>query len=127
MYNLEQEDHNTYFDHTFTNDTVVERVRQDLLERSQKGIDKYGVTLDRGDLSLKDWLQHAYEECLDQANYLKKCIVEIEAEEWAKKQLAEVKKKEDQGWEDFREGAFNAWKKKQEINTFHPKIEDGLY
>lgn len=59
-------------------DTVVEAVRADLLRRSQFGITKYGVTLDRADLSLRDWLQHAYEECLDQANYLKRAILEIE-------------------------------------------------
>ncbi len=59
-------------------DKVVEAVREDLLQRSQVGIKKYGVTLDRNDLSLKDWLQHAYQECLDQANYLKKAILEEE-------------------------------------------------
>lgn len=42
------------------------------------GFKKYGTTLERTDLSLKDWLQHAYEECLDQANYLKRAIVELE-------------------------------------------------
>lgn len=59
-------------------DNVVEAVRIDLLQRSQRGINKYGVTLDRNDLSLKDWLQHAYEECLDQANYLKRSIIKLE-------------------------------------------------
>lgn len=59
-------------------DSVVEAVRQDLLERSQTGVKKYGVTLDREDLNLKEWLQHAYEETLDQANYLKRAILEIE-------------------------------------------------
>lgn len=59
-------------------DSVVEAVRADLLQRSQHGIVKYGVTLDRTDLSLKDWLQHAYEETLDQANYLKRAIIELE-------------------------------------------------
>lgn len=59
-------------------DLVVEAVRADLLQRSQHGIKKYGVTLDRTDLSLKDWLQHAYEETLDQANYLKRAIIELE-------------------------------------------------
>jgi hypothetical protein len=62
-------------------DSVVEAVRQDLLSRSQVGIKKYGVTLDRNDLSLKDWLIHAYEECLDQANYLKRAILELENQE----------------------------------------------
>lgn len=61
-----------------TIDTVVEAVRADLLRRSQLGIAKYGTTLDRGDLSLRDWLQHAYEEALDQANYLKRAIIEID-------------------------------------------------
>jgi hypothetical protein len=58
----------------------VEAVRADLLKRSQAGIAKYGVSLERTDLSLRDWLQHAYEECLDQANYLKRCIVTIDEE-----------------------------------------------
>lgn len=61
-------------------DTVVEAVRADLLRRSELGILKYGLTLDRKDLSLRDWLQHAYEETLDQANYLKRAIMEIENE-----------------------------------------------
>jgi hypothetical protein len=59
-------------------DHVVAAVRADLLRRSEIGIAKYGVTLDRTDLSLRDWLQHAYEETLDQANYLKRAIVEID-------------------------------------------------
>ena len=59
-------------------DPIVEAVRDDLLQRSQVGISKYGVNLARNDLSLRDWLQHAYEETLDQANYLKRAIVEID-------------------------------------------------
>lgn len=59
-------------------DPVVEAVRADLLARSQVGVGKYGVTLARTDLSLRDWLQHAYEETLDQANYLKRAILEID-------------------------------------------------
>ncbi|MGG3810936.1 hypothetical protein ABEV34_04705 [Methylorubrum rhodesianum] len=62
-----------------TVDPVVEAVRADLLSRSQVGIAKYGVTLARTDLSLRDWLQHAYEEHLDAANYLKRAILEIDA------------------------------------------------
>lgn len=62
-------------------DRVVEAVRADLLRRSQLGIQKYGMTLERDDLTLKQWLQHAYEETLDQANYLKRAIIEIEKHE----------------------------------------------
>ena len=60
-------------------DAVVEAVREDLLRRSQVGIKKYGVTLERTDLSLRDWLEHAYEEALDMANYLKRTIMEIDS------------------------------------------------
>ena len=59
-------------------DRVVDAVRDDLLRRSQLGIAKYGVTLERTDLSLRDWLQHTYEETLDQANYLKRAIIELD-------------------------------------------------
>lgn len=59
-------------------DKVVDAVRNDLLERSKRGLTKYGVTLERKDLKLKDWLIHAYEETLDNANYLKRAIMEME-------------------------------------------------
>ena len=58
-------------------DLIVKEVRKDLKARSNVGIKKYGVTLDRKDLDLLDWLQHAYEECLDQALYLKRAIKEL--------------------------------------------------
>ncbi len=52
-------------------DSIVQDVRKDLQDRSNVGIKKYGVTLDRTDLSLKEWLQHAYEESLDLCIYLR--------------------------------------------------------
>lgn len=55
-------------------DEIVEMVREDLLKRSKVGINKYGVTLGNSGLDLRAFLQHAYEECLDQANYLKSAI-----------------------------------------------------
>jgi hypothetical protein len=59
-------------------DPVIDAVRADLLQRSQFGLKKYGVGLDRTDLNLRQWLQHAYDETLDQANYLKRAIMEID-------------------------------------------------
>jgi hypothetical protein len=53
-------------------DSIVESVRQDLLDRSEVGIKKYNSTLDREDLSAGDWLVHAYQEMLDGALYLKR-------------------------------------------------------
>lgn len=58
-------------------DKIVEQVREDLHQRSQRGIYKYKATLDRKDLDLKQWLQHAYEETLDKALYLKRAIQEL--------------------------------------------------
>lgn len=55
-------------------DKHVEAVRQKMLERSQRGITKYGTTLERGDLARLDWLRHAQEEAMDLANYLQVLI-----------------------------------------------------
>lgn len=65
-------------------DSVVEEVRSDLKKRSKIGIRKYNTTLDRTDLSLEDWLQHAYEETLDKALYLKRAIREINEKKFQK-------------------------------------------
>lgn len=59
-------------------DNIVQTVIGDLNSRSEMGMIKYGVTLEREDLDLKDWLQHAYEETLDKALYLKRAIKEID-------------------------------------------------
>ena len=52
-----------------------------LIEREQKGFEKYGTTVDRDDLSLCDWLKHALEETLDKANYLRAAINKIQSGE----------------------------------------------
>lgn len=51
-------------------DKVVETNRELLLQRSNVGITKYGVTLEKSNLSEEAILQHALEEALDLANYL---------------------------------------------------------
>jgi hypothetical protein len=53
-------------------DTVVYRIAHLLRSRSETGIRKYGTTLDRTDLEIKQWIDHAIEECLDQALYLQR-------------------------------------------------------
>jgi len=58
-------------------DSIVEEVRSDLHNRSQKGIKKYNTTLDRNDLELKDWVEHLYEELLDAALYIKRIKKEL--------------------------------------------------
>ena len=51
-------------------DTNVEAVRQKLLQRSQRGIEKYGVTTNRTDLSMLNWMTHLQEELMDACVYL---------------------------------------------------------
>jgi len=61
------------------NATGIEReVCQDIAERQKKGLLKYGTTVAANPLELRAWLQHAYEETLDLAIYLKRAIKEID-------------------------------------------------
>ena len=57
---------------------VVEAVRQDLLDRSRVGVRKYGTTLEGNLATLEQRLQHMYEEMLDDANYCKWAILELQ-------------------------------------------------
>ena len=53
-------------------DTIVESVIEQFKERSNVGINKYGVTLDRTDLNALEWLQHLQEELMDATLYVQK-------------------------------------------------------
>lgn len=55
-----------------------QKVCEDISTRQQMGIRKYGTTVEQNKLSLRQWLQHAYEETLDQAIYLRRAIEEID-------------------------------------------------
>jgi len=55
-----------------TKDTIVESVRAKFAERSARGIEKYGKTLDRDDLHGLDWLNHLQEELMDAILYLER-------------------------------------------------------
>lgn len=64
-------------------------VCEEIALRQQKGIAKYQTTVADNNLSLREWLQHALEEALDQAVYLRRAIAEID------KQSATVPHEED--------------------------------
>ena len=53
-------------------DTIVESVLRAFRERSERGIDKYGVTLNREDLSTLEWLKHLQEELMDATLYIER-------------------------------------------------------
>ena len=59
---------------------IEAQVCADIAERQEKGLAKYGITVAENPLPLKNWLQHAYEETLDKAIYLKRAIAEMEQE-----------------------------------------------
>lgn len=49
----------------------------DITARQKLGVAKYKITVEDNPLTLREWLQHAYEECLDQAVYLKRAMSEL--------------------------------------------------
>lgn len=59
-------------------DKHVESVVNKFSERSSRGIEKYGVTLERDDLSFIDWLRHLQEELMDATLYAEVLINRIE-------------------------------------------------
>lgn len=53
-------------------ESVIEKIR----ERRDAGRRKYGTTMERTDLTTRQWLIHAQEEAMDLAIYLEKIIKE---------------------------------------------------
>jgi hypothetical protein len=58
-------------------DANVEAIRNKLLTRSQVGLEKYGVTTERTDLGLLQWLKHLQEELLDGAVYIEAALKQL--------------------------------------------------
>ena len=59
-------------------DQIIKKVVEKMTSRSEVGIQKYGTTLDRDDLTLLDWLNHLQEELMDACGYIEKIIALIE-------------------------------------------------
>jgi hypothetical protein len=53
---------------------ILNDVVMDMIMREKRGFIEYKQTMDREDLTQREWLQHAYEEVLDLALYLKKIL-----------------------------------------------------
>jgi succinate dehydrogenase flavin-adding protein (antitoxin of CptAB toxin-antitoxin module) len=58
-------------------DKFVQAVKEKFEERSQTGIKKYNTTLEREDLNLIEWLNHAQEEAMDLTLYLERIKAEL--------------------------------------------------
>ena len=53
-------------------DEIVEKVINEFRLRSERGIEKYGTTLQENELSPLEWLKHLQEELMDAVLYLEK-------------------------------------------------------
>lgn len=53
-------------------------VCEDIIRRQAFGLGKYGVSVQDNPLNLREWINHAYEEALDLAVYLRRCMEEID-------------------------------------------------
>jgi len=62
------------YEKRFMPDSIVQKIQQEMNTRAEMGFNKYKQTLDRTDLSVIDYLQHAKEEAMDLALYLEKTI-----------------------------------------------------
>lgn len=61
-----------YLEEPKTKDSIVESVINQFRQRSDVGVEKYGVTLDRTDLNRLDWINHAQQEAMDLILHLEK-------------------------------------------------------
>ena len=53
-----------------------------IAKRSIAGVNKYGTTMERKDLSMTEWLTHAQEEAMDLSVYLERLIEEEKIKEY---------------------------------------------
>ena len=51
---------------------IEDEVCEEIQSRAKRGLNKYGVTMERDDLNVHEWLQHLLEELLDAAVYVKR-------------------------------------------------------
>ena len=61
-------------------DSVVDSIIDKFIERATVGKAKYGIDLDRTDLSLEDWLEHSIQEKLDDILYMQKSLQTLREE-----------------------------------------------
>ena len=65
-------------------DSTLDRVVEEMRKRQELGLNKYGCTVDRNDLSGKEWLQHLKEELMDGVLYAQRAIDTLEKLEGTK-------------------------------------------
>jgi hypothetical protein len=58
-------------------ESVINKIRS----RAETGEKKYGVTMERNDLTLLQWINHLQEELLDASVYIEKVLQELKNNE----------------------------------------------
>jgi hypothetical protein len=71
-----------------THDTSI--VTAQIRDRAVVGEEKYGVTMERTDVSKQQWLQHLNEELMDALNYATK-LRELCDDRWVRSDLSNLK------------------------------------
>ena len=56
---------------------IEELVGMKIMMRSAKGESKYGVTMEREDLNMLEWLTHLQEELMDASVYVERLLEEV--------------------------------------------------
>ena len=61
-------------------DSIVTSIIDQFTTRAVKGKAKYGVDLDRNDLTLLEWIEHAKQEAMDFILYLERLKFKLQGE-----------------------------------------------
>tara|TARA_B100000131_G_scaffold44424_2_gene39879 strand:+ start:2338 stop:2640 length:303 start_codon:yes stop_codon:yes gene_type:complete len=88
---------------------IEDEVCEEIQARAERGLNKYGVTMEREDLTIVEWLQHALEESLDLAVYLKRLQHEIAFLQKRNEWLEEVVALLQESGVDLSEEGFPIW------------------
>jgi len=62
-------------------DSIVDSIIDQFVSRALFGKEKYGVNMDREDLSILEWIEHAKQEHMDAILYLEKLKKIVETKE----------------------------------------------
>lgn len=92
-------------------DSIVKEIIQQYQIRAEFGEKKYGVTLDREDLSTQDWIEHAKQEAMDFTLYLQKLSKEIELKNRNVENLIRVIKSQEEEIAELKKELYNKKKR----------------
>lgn len=73
---------------------LLAKVFSEFIEREERGVKKYGTTMDRNDLSLSEWIEHMKQELMDAILYLEKIQTIYDAQRFTDYQKADSRNDE---------------------------------